>query len=133
MLAGGGEHAVGLGRVAAQPGFGQDMLASVQGSQGNGTMQIRPGADDHGVKIAIGNQVLPTIVRTRYAVFLSHCPSGFGSAITDGQDLDIRQGPQTGDVTKPGIGTRADQANTQSGGRHETPQPGGRGRNTRLL
>ena len=66
-ICGRGQHAMGLGGVHAQAGFGQDVLAGVQGGQRDGTVQVRPGADHHGVDVGVGDQVFPALEGARDA------------------------------------------------------------------
>ena len=55
-----------LGRVHAEPGFGQHMLAGLQGRERDRAVQVGPGADDDRVDGGIGDELFPGVVHARH-------------------------------------------------------------------
>ena len=89
------------------------MLAGVQGGQRDRAVQVGPGADDDGVEVRIGDQVLPVLEDLRDAV-LSGDGLGRGRPpVADGDDVHVREGPEAWDVTGPRVGPRANQSDAE--------------------
>src|SRR5581483_871468 len=118
VLAGGGEHAVGLGGAEAQPGLGQDVLAGGQGGEQDRAVQVGPGADEDGVDVGVGDDLLPVGVGARDVVLAGDGGGGLGPAVADGDEVDVRQGEQAGDVPRARVGAGADQADAEGGVGH---------------
>ena len=108
------QHAVGFGGVHAHARLGQHVLARFQRREGNRTVQIGPGADNHGVNVGVGSQVLPALEGARHVVFLRDRRRRFGPAIADGDDLHVRQRTQSRNMASTGVGSGADQSDTDS-------------------
>src|SRR5262249_52866436 len=116
--AGGGEHAVRLAGVHAHACLGQDVLAHLQGGEGDGAVQVRPGAGDDGVDVGVLDEVLPALEGARDAVLPGDGGGRFRPAVADGDDLDAGEGPQPGDVAGAGVAPGPDQADADALGRH---------------
>ncbi len=119
VLAGGGEHAVGLGGVHAQPCLGQDVLALGQRCECDRAVQVGPGADDDGINLGVGDQLLPVAIGARDAVLVGGGGGGFRPAVDDSDHLNVGQGAQPGDMPQPGVGPGTDQADAQRRVCHE--------------
>lgn len=118
LLAGGGQHAVGLGGVHRHARLGQHVLAGFEGRQGDRAVQIRPGADDDGVEVRVGEQVLPALVGARDAKLARRLRSRDEPPVADRDDLNVGQGAQPGNVPQPGVGPGTDEADAQSAVSH---------------
>ena len=103
---------MGLGGVETEPGFGEHMLAGLQGGQRDRAVQIRPGADDDGVNVAAIDQFLPVFIAARNAKLTGGGGRGSRPTVTHGHDFDIRECPQAGDVPQLHVGPDADQADS---------------------
>ncbi len=104
----------GLGGIHGQPGLGEDMLAGLERGQGNGAMQVRPGADDDGVDLVVGDQVLPLGECAGNAKLAGHGCRGLWPAIANRDNVDAFLGQQAWNVPQTGIGPGADQTDSQS-------------------
>jgi len=88
----------------------RDASAAGKCRQGNRAVQIRPGADDDGVDIGVGDHVLPMFEGARDAELAGDGGGRFRPAIADRDQLYVRQGQEAGDVPQAGVGAGADQA-----------------------
>ena len=115
MLARRGEHPMGFGRGHRHPRFREDVLAGFECGQRDRAVQVGPGADDDGVDPRVGDQVFPAVERARDAELAGRRRRGLRPAVADGDDLDLGDRPQAGDVTRSGVGPGADEADAQRG------------------
>jgi hypothetical protein len=78
-------------------------------------MKVRPGADDHGIDVRVGNEILPVVKRFRDAVLSSNGSRRLGPAIADRDDFDVSNRPKSRYVPGLRVGAGADQTNAERG------------------
>ncbi len=118
MLAGGLQHLLGLGGVHAHARLGENVQSPFQGGQGDGAMQIRPGADDDGIDVRVRQQLLPVGIGARHAEFAGNGAGGFRPAIAHRHDVHVRLFAQAGDMAQARVGSGADNPDADSFVRH---------------
>ena len=113
MTAGCLHHPLRLGRVEAHARFGEDVLAGCQRRQRDRAVQVRPGADDDSVHVAVGDHLFPVGIGAR-DVEGARCGLGrFGPAVAHGDDVHVGDGPEARNVSSARVGPGSDQPDTQ--------------------
>ena len=73
-------------------------------------MQVRPGANDHGVNVTVGDEVLPAVEGAGDAEFAGGGGRRLRPPVAHGHDLDASDSPQAGDVPEAHVAPGPDQA-----------------------
>ena len=89
---------MGLGGVHGQASLSQDVLARFQGRERDGTVQVRPGADDDGSDVPVLDDLLPVLIDAGHTVLTGDGGARFGPAIAHGQQLHVLNGLEAGNV-----------------------------------
>src|SRR5262249_18203918 len=88
--------------------------------------------DDHGADAGVVDHLLPVVAGARDVVLAGHVARGLGAAVAHGDEVDVGQRPQSGDVSLTGVAAGPDQADAAGLRRHEAVAKGDRGRHLLL-
>ena len=83
--------------LQAQARLGQDVLAGLQRGQRDRAVQIRPGADDDGVDVRVGDEVFPALGGAR------DVESRAAAAVDSGRRLQTATISTSGKARRPGM------------------------------
>ena len=93
-------HALRLARVQGHPRLRKNVLVCIKGSQRDWAVEVRPGADDDGIDLGIGDQLFPVAVSLGDVEFPGDLGGGFAAPIADSHHADARNGLETGKVPR---------------------------------
>ncbi len=109
---------MGFGRIEAHARLAQDMFTALEGRQGNRTVQVGPGAHDHGVDIGIGHQVLPAFKSLGDAKFTGGGGRRGRASIANCHNFHLVDATEPRDMPGPHVVAGADQADAEAFGFH---------------
>ena len=107
------EHLPALAQVHRHAGLAENVFARFERGDGDGRMQDRRRADPDDVEIGPVDELGPVVHHVGNVKIARDRFGGFAAGIADGDDLDLRQRLQAGQVTLAHDAARADEADAK--------------------
>src|SRR5262245_9283476 len=119
MAARGLEHGASFTMVHGHARFAENVLSSLERSDGHGGMRVRPCADTDGSDSGVVEERLPMVMNVRNGKLLGDPLARCSRPVGDSDDLDVVLLCQTRNMKGSGVGAGSDQADADLPFRHE--------------